>query len=73
MKNVIRMLLVFGWFFALQSPFESATSPKANVTQVVGPFVTEGECQAAQDEAESLLKSVGVTVRVVKCVFKQEA
>lgn len=71
--KAIRIALIFGWFFAAQTPLGSATSPKATVTQVVGPFQTETECQSAADETEQVLKSVGMTVRLMKCVYKQEA
>ena len=72
MRTKFLLMLIFGWFFATQAPVGSATSPEAKVTTIMGPFKTEGECQATRDEVEAFIKSIGAKPRIAPCIKKQE-
>lgn len=67
------MPLVFGWFFAMQSPWEGDPSNGVILTQVVGPFKSELQCKAAFDETKAVFESFGLMVKYHPCQFKQEA
>lgn len=62
--------LVFGWFFAVQSP---AQTPGALVTTVIGPFSSEAACKAEFDELKDMMDQLGLHPKYAPCSYRQEA
>lgn len=69
MKKYIRLALIFGWFFAFQSPYNEAG---VTMSTLVGPFASENECKAELDEMKLLAKELRVPSQFTKCQYRQE-
>jgi hypothetical protein len=66
----LRLLLIFGWFFAVQTKSEV---PGAYITTMVGPFADEGTCKSQYDALVEMLDAFGIQYAPKKCAYTQES
>ena len=70
MKHKLYLVLIWGWFFAMQAQYDESG---AKVTSVIGPFKTEQACKAELAYAQDLVESQKLEVKFLKCYHNQEA
>jgi hypothetical protein len=68
MRKMLSVLMLWGWFFAVESPY----SPGVKLVQVVGYFKTEAECKAAQAKVEDRIKDFKIPYEMLPCTYIQE-
>lgn len=66
----LRLLLIFGWFFAVQTKSEV---PGAFITTSVGPFENEDVCKEQYGALVEMLEAFGIKYAAKKCAFTQES
>lgn len=72
MKDFCAIALVWGWFFVAQTPWQNSIDGKTKITQIVGDFRTQVECDAAFDDIQAMFKQLKVPVRMQKCTLRQD-
>jgi hypothetical protein len=69
MRKMLSVLMLWGWFFAVESPYK----PGIRIVQVIGLFKTEAECKVERANIEDRIKDFGVPYKISPCIREQEA
>ncbi len=71
MKKYIGLALIFGWFIAMEMPYEKGSTAKSRT--VVGPFESENICKGELESLKDAAKDLGFEIKFSKCMYRQES